>query len=124
MQRGNIMHLTIAERKVMETVWNGGDMTAKEVAASLRETAQWSKTTSYTMITRCVNKGYLVRKDPHFVCSAKVTREEVSRWETEELLENNFSGSADLLIASLVDQKKLSKKDIEKLCKLVEDIED
>ena len=118
------MHLTIAERKVMETVWDGGDMTAKEIAASLRETAQWSKTTSYTMITRCVNKGYLVRKDPHYVCSAKVSREEVSHWETEELLENNFQGSADLLIASLVDQKKLSKKDIEKLCKLVEEIED
>ncbi len=118
------MHLTIAERKVMETVWNGGDMTAKDIAASLRETAQWSKTTSYTMITRCVNKGYLVRKDPHFLCSAKVSREEVSHWETEELLENNFSGSADLLIAALVDRKKLSKKDIDKLCKLVEDIEE
>lgn len=118
------MHLTIAERKVMETVWNGGDMTAKEIAASLKETAQWSKTTSYTMITRCVDKGYLLRQDPHYVCAAKVSREEVSRWETEELLENNFSGSADLLVAALVDQKKLSKKDIEKLCKLVEEIED
>jgi len=118
------MHLASAERKVMETVWNGGDMTAKDIAASLRETAQWSKTTSYTMITRCVDKGYLVRKDPHYVCSAKVSREEVSRWETEELLENNFKGSADLLVAALVDQKKLSKKDVERLCKLVEDIED
>ena len=81
------MHLTIAERKVMETVWNGGDMTAKEIAASLKETAQWSKTTSYTMITRCVDKGYLLRQDPHYVCTAKVSREEVSRWETEELLD-------------------------------------
>ena len=44
--------------------------------------------------------------------------------ETEELLENNFQGSADLLIAALVDQKKLSKKDVERLCKLVEEIED
>lgn len=118
------MHLTIAERKVMETVWNGGDMTAKEVAASLRDTAQWSKTTSYTMITRCVEKGYLKRQDPHYVCVPVVTREEVSRWETEELLENNFNGSAQLLVAALVDQKKLSKGDIEKLCKLLEETGD
>ena len=118
------MHLTIAERKVMETVWNGGDMTAKEIAASLKDSAQWSKTTSYTMITRCLDKGYLVRKDPHYVFCAKVSREDISRWETEELLENNFKGSADLLIAALVDQKKLSKKDVEKLCKMVEELED
>lgn len=118
------MHLTIAERKVMETVWNGENMTAKEVAASLRETAQWSKTTSYTMITRCVEKGYLERKDPHYVCVPKLSREDVSRLETEELLENNFKGSADLLVAALVDQKKLSKEDIEKLFKLVEEIKE
>ena len=118
------MHLTNAERKVMETVWSGGEMTAKDIAASLRETAQWSKTTSYTMITRCVDKGYLIRKDPRFVCTAKVSKEEVSRWETEELLENNFHGSADCLVAALVEQKKLGKKDIEKLCQMIQDMED
>ncbi|MBP3412534.1 MAG: BlaI/MecI/CopY family transcriptional regulator [Oscillospiraceae bacterium] len=118
------MHLTEAERKVMETVWSGGDQTAKEIAASLRETAQWSKTTSYTMITRCVEKGYLRRQDPHFVCSPKVSREDVSHWETDELLNNNFHGSADLLVASLVGQKKLSKKEVEKLYLLLQEIED
>ncbi len=118
------MHLTEAERKVMETVWAGGQQTAKEIAASLRETAQWSKTTSYTMITRCVEKGYLHRENPHFVCSAKVSKEEVSRWETEELLEHNFQGSADLLVASLVGQKKLSKKEIEKLYLMLQEIDE
>ncbi|MBQ2445318.1 MAG: BlaI/MecI/CopY family transcriptional regulator [Oscillospiraceae bacterium] len=118
------MHLTLAERKVMETVWAGENMTAKEVAASLMETARWSKTTSYTMITRCIQKGYLMRQDPHFVCVPKVSREEVSVWETEELLENNFHGSADLLVASLVEQKKLSKDDIDKLYRLMEEIKD
>ena len=118
------MHLTAAERKVMETVWSGENMTAKEIAASLKETAQWSKTTSYTMITRCVNKGYLLRQDPHFVCLPKVSREEVSVWETEELLDNYFSGSADLLVASLVEQKKLCKDDVVKLHQLLAQIEE
>ena len=118
------MHLTAAERKVMETVWSGENMTAKEVAASLKETAQWSKTTSYTMISRCVQKGFLTRQDPHFVCIPKVSRKEVSVWETEELLDNNFMGSTDLLLASLVEQKKLAKSDLEKLYELLEEIKD
>lgn len=118
------MHLTEAERKVMETVWSGGEQTAREIAASLRESTQWSKTTSYTMITRCLEKGYLNRKDPNFICSAAVTREDVSKWETKELLDNNFNGSADMLVAALVGQKKLSLKEVEKLYRMLQEIED
>ena len=111
------MHLTAAERKVMETVWSTENPTAKAVAAALKDSAQWSKTTSYTMITRCLNKGYIDRQDPHYLCVPKVTREQVSQWETEELLENYFGNSAVALVASLLKLEKLTKADLEKLLK-------
>ena len=117
------MHLTGAERKVMDLVWSGENNTAKGLAAALLERVQWSKTTSYTMITRCVEKGYLRREDPHFTCIPTVTREEVAQWETDELLEHYFHGSADLLVASLVEQKKLSRTEIEKLCRQLQEAE-
>lgn len=118
------MHLTEAERKVMELVWSGEANTAKTLAAALHDRVQWSKTTSYTMITRCVEKGYLRREEPNYTCIPTVTREEVTRWETDELLEHNFYGSADLLVASLVGQKKLSLKEVEKLCRTLQEMED
>ena len=118
------MRLTEAERKVMEVVWANGTMTAKAIAAELSERVQWSKTTSYTMVSRCVEKGYLLREEPNYTCSAAYTREEVSHWETDELLQNNFHGSADLLVASLVGQKKLSLKEVEKLYHLLQEVED
>lgn len=118
------MHLTEAERKVMELVWSGEASTAKDLAAALLERVQWSKTTSYTMITRCVEKGYLRREEPRFTCIPTVTREEVSFWETDELLEHNFHGSADLLVASLVKQKKLSLTEVEKLYQTLQGMEE
>ena len=117
------MHLTEAERKVMDVVWRDEKITAKDLAAALRESTQWSKTTSYTMISRCVEKGYLLREAPRYTCSALISKDEVSRMETDELLTNNFGGSADLLVASLVEQKKLSLKEIEKLYRLLQGME-
>lgn len=118
------MHLTEAERKVMEVVWENGTMTAKAIAAELSDRVKWSKTTSYTMVSRCVEKGYLIREEPNYACTAAYTREEVSHWETDELLQNNFYGSADLLAASLVGRKKLGLKEVEKLYNLLKEVED
>ena len=117
------MRLTVAERKVMEVVWAGEKMSAKQIAEELAERVNWSKTTSYTMVSRCVEKGYLLRSEPNYTCEPAYTREQVSHFETEELLESNFHGSADLLVASLVEQKKLSLKEIEKLYQTLQEIE-
>ena len=55
------MRLPESDRSVMESFWERGPMTAKEAAKLLGERLGWSKTTTYTMLTRCVNKGYLSR---------------------------------------------------------------
>ena len=37
-----------SERKVMEVLWDHGDLSAKELADRLKELVGWSKTTTYT----------------------------------------------------------------------------
>ena len=110
------MFLTDAERKVMVLVWKNGTQTAKALAAELAITANWRKTTSYTMISRCVEKGFLRREDPNFTCSAAVTKEEVARHETDELLENHYESSASRLVATLLEQNKLTVEELKALC--------
>lgn len=110
------MFLTDAERKVMVLVWKNGTQTAKALAAELAITANWRKTTSYTMISRCVEKGFLRREDPNFTCSAAVTKEEVARHETDELLENHYESSASRLVATLLEQNKLTIDELKALC--------
>ncbi len=118
------MRLFDAERKVMELIWAQPGITAKEIAAALAVSTDWSKTTTYTMITRCMDKGYLRREDPKFHCYPLISREAVSIWETDELLSNNFAGSTDLLLTALVGQKRLSAKKLRELAELVEQMEE
>ena len=46
-----------SERKVMEVIWEEGDMTAKEISLILNEKIGWNKNTTYTVIKKCIQKG-------------------------------------------------------------------
>lgn len=112
-----------SELKVMELLWEEGEMTAKQIAERLHEQVGWSKTTTYTVIKKCMTKGALERRDPHFMCRALITKEQAQELETNELIDKMYNGAPDQLIASLLDHKRLSKKEIERLKKLVLDMD-
>lgn len=108
-----------SERKVMECLWKQGDLSAKELAEQLEASVGWSKPTTYTVIRKCVAKGAVKRIEPGFVCRALVSRDAVCERETEELIQRNYGGSADRLVASLLGRKKLSAGEIERMKDLI-----
>ena len=104
-----------SERRVMECLWDEGDLSAKEIAERLNKKVGWSKTTTYTIIRKCVEKEAVERKDPGFICHPLISRESVQEQETEDLIQRNFDGSADLLVASLLGSKRLSQEEITRM---------
>ena len=111
-----------SELKVMELLWEG-EMSARELAENLKERAGWSKTTTYTVIKKCVDKGAVSRSEPGFLCRAEITREEAQAYETEELLDRMYGGRADCLIAALIGGGRLSAEEIASLKRIVEELE-
>lgn len=112
-----------SERKVMEVLWSRGeDVTAKEIALKLADTVGWNKNTTYTVIKKCVDKGAIERREPKFLCHPLVTREQVREQEAAELVDRVFEGSASLLFASLLNGKNLSREEIDKLKRIVDDL--
>ena len=118
------MRLSDAERKVMEVVWNEEGSPAKIIAQKLGESVGWKKTTTYTMISVCINKGYLRREDPHFQCYSIASRNQVAEWETDTLIANNYAGQPDLLVAALVNNKKLSADQLARIYESLKELEE
>ena len=112
-----------SELKVMEILWSRGDTTAKELARLLNEQVNWSKTTTYTVIKKCIDKGFIERQGSNFLCHARITKEEVRERETTELVDKMFDGSSDLLVASLIRKNKMSAEQLANLRKMLEDLE-
>jgi predicted transcriptional regulator len=111
-----------SELRVMEILWENGGTAAKQLAEMLNEKVGWSKTTTYTVIKKCIDKGAVKRTEPDFICHAVISREEAQEFETDELINKMYSGSVDMLVASLLGRKKLSEKETERLKKIVENL--
>ena len=109
-----------SELNVMEYLWQKGEASAKEIAAEMAKTVGWSKTTTYTVIKKCVDKGAVERYEPGFHCVPLISRQEAQAYETRELINRMYDGSADLLVASLVGQQMLSEQEIDRLKLLIQ----
>ena len=109
-----------SELRILENLWTAGELTAKDLAARAAEQVGWSKTTTYTVIKKCVEKGLVAREDPGFRCRAVVSRKEAQQWETRDLIDRMYGGSADHLVACLLEGRKLDSGELDRLRRLVE----
>lgn len=112
-----------SERRVMETLWQHGDLTAKELSQKLAETAGWNKNTTYTVVKKCVEKGFIDRQEPGFRCHALLTQAQAQQQEAGDLVDKVFSGSPSRLFASLLGGGRIDKAEIDRLRKLIDDYE-
>lgn len=112
-----------SERKVMEVIWKEGDITAKNISLILNEKIGWNKNTTYTVIKKCIQKGWIERLEPDFICRAKITKEQAIENDTDEFVNRVFEGSVPLLFSALLRQKKMSKEDLENLKQLIDEME-
>lgn len=111
-----------SELKVMELLWEEGELSAKQIAEMLKEQIQWSKTTTYTVIKKCIEKDAVLRIEPGFICRPLISIEEARKTETDELINKMYGGSKDLLITSLLGGRNIAAEEIERLKKLVDDL--
>lgn len=112
-----------SERKVMEVVWERGDCPAREIALILHEKIGWNKNTTYTVIKKCVQKGWMERIEPGFICRAAISREEAIRKDTDEFVNRVFGGSLPLFFSALLSGKKMSGEEIAHLKKMIDEME-
>jgi predicted transcriptional regulator len=109
-----------SELKIMDVLWKEGVLSAGQLAKVLKEEIGWNRNTTYTVIKKCIEKGAIERFEPNFMCRAVINKEQVQKFETDELIDKMFEGSKDKFFAAFLDGKNLSKDEIEKLKHLVD----
>ncbi len=108
------------ELQIMKIVWERGSVTVRDVYQSMLERRQVAYTTVMTMMNILEQKGYLKRSagvDRAFIYEPAQARKTVIRGMVREFLERVFNGSADPLMAHLIEDKHISKKDLDELRK-------
>lgn len=114
------MKLYDSEMKIMELIWEHEPVSAKELSLIAQDEIGWNKNTTYTVIKKVVEKGYVKREDPDFICTSLISKEEVRGIETRSLVDRLFGGSKKALFSALLEDEDLTDEDIAELREMIE----
>ncbi|MEG0076486.1 BlaI/MecI/CopY family transcriptional regulator [Anaerorhabdus sp.] len=112
------MKLTSTEIRFMSLIWDNEPIQSGELVTICADVFDWKKSTTYTFLKRLQEKG-AVKNDSSMV-SALVKREEIQKYESEDVIETTFSGSLPKFVTAFLSDKKLSKKEVDDLKNLID----
>ena len=113
-----------SELRIMEILWEHGEMNARQIAYMLEDEIGWNVNTTYTTIKKLIAKNAVERRDPKFICVPLITKEDVQKQEVRALSSKLFDGSASALLSAFLADKKISKKEINRMKELVDLLDD
>jgi BlaI family transcriptional regulator, penicillinase repressor len=118
--------LTPQELAIMKVVWDLETATVRAVYETLREQRQIAYTTVLTMMKILETKGYLKKTqvDRAFVYRPSRPRQQVVGAMVREFVERVFDGAAGGLLLHLAKDSTLSKKERDRIRRLIEGLED
>jgi predicted transcriptional regulator len=110
------------ELQIMSVVWERGKATVHDVKDAISTGRKPAYSTILTMMRKLEAKGYLKHevRERTYVYQAAVCREAVEHGLVGDLVERLFGGSASLLVSSLVEQNRVSEKELREIQKLIE----
>ena len=119
-----IQRMSEAEKQIMEIIWQAErPVTTAEILQRLPEGNTWKQNTVITFLARLMEKGIIkatrVGKANHY--EPCLTEQEYRRFETRQFIHEVHKGSVLGLISALCDSGDLTKEDIEKLMKRLEE---
>lgn len=120
---GKLPQISEAEFEVMKVVWKYAPINTNEVTEKLTQTTSWSPKTIQTMLKRLVAKKALTyeKQSRVFVYTPLVKEEEYIRQESNSFLKRYYDGNIASMLASYLEDDKLSDTEINTLRHLLSD---
>jgi predicted transcriptional regulator len=109
----------------MKVVWHLGEATVRAVYEDLRLHRPIAYTTVMTMMKNMEARGHLKKRSEGraFVYSATVPEGRMLRRIVGDFIDRVFNGSTEPLLAHLVEERRLSEKDLEKISRMIREKE-
>jgi len=109
------------ELQIMNVVWDKGQATVHDVKDVISHGRKPAYSTILTMMRKLEAKGYLSHDvdDRTYVYRPTISRQTVRQGVIGDLLDRLFEGSPSLLLNSLVEQNRVSEKELREIRKLI-----
>jgi predicted transcriptional regulator len=107
--------------EILNVLWDAGPLPLSRLCESLRENRPVATTTVATVLTVMLKKRLVARDrvDRGSMWSAAISRQGAARGMVSSLVDRLFAGSAQSLVAHLIDQGKLTAAQRRELLELL-----
>ena len=102
----------------MMIVWENAPLKSGELVSLCREKLGWKKSTTYTVIKKLCEKGYIQNQDAQV--SVLIPKEKVQAEESDYFVERTFEGSLPGFLAAFLGGRTLSEQEAEKLKQMID----
>ena len=113
----SLPQISEAEFEVMKIVWKYAPINTNEITEKLTLTTSWSPKTIQTLIKRLVSKKALSceKQSRVFVYTPLVQEDEYIRQESNSFLKRYYNGNLSSMLASYLEDDKLSSTETDNL---------
>jgi predicted transcriptional regulator len=113
--------LTEQELEIMKIVWRREKATVRDVYEELLERRKIAYTTVMTMMKILAQKKYLRKSQEEraYVYQPTKPKNQVIKGMVREFVNRVFNGSAEPLLVHLMEDRKLSGKDLEEISRMI-----
>ena len=118
--------ITDAELEIMKVLWDNKECNLSEIIEKLSINEEKNKNTIKTLIHRLTQKGAIESKkinSKEVIYIPKVSEKKYIKKESNSFLDKVFNGNINKLLLNFVEDKKVSKEELQKLIDIMEDKE-
>jgi BlaI family transcriptional regulator, penicillinase repressor len=113
--------LTEQELEIMKIVWAREVASVRDVYEALLERRKIAYTTVMTMMKILEQKKYLLKtqEDRAYIYRPAKPKNQVIKGMVREFVNRVFNGSAEPLLVHLIEDRRLSEKDLEEITQMI-----
>lgn len=115
--------ITDGELEIMQVLWNKGELTLTEIVSELDKTKKRNKNTVKTLLYRLVDKGAVKSKKSSgfgFLYNTTISEKKYLSKANTSFLEKLYKGNVEKLLLNFVEDKTVSKEELQKLIDILE----
>lgn len=105
--------LGIVESRFADIIWQNEPLASSELAKLAFDELEWKKSTTYTVLKRLCDRSIFANENG--TVKALISRKEFYALQSEEVVNDSFSGSLPAFVAAFSSRKKLSDEEINQL---------
>ena len=110
--------LGAVEARFADLIWDNEPVSSTQLVKLAQQALNWKKSTTYTVLKRLAQRGIFRNQDG--VVTACLSREEFYAAQSQQFVEETFSGSLPAFLTAFTTRKQLSEEEIDQLQALID----